>query len=256
MHRNRISFPALCSLSLVALSGALFAQSQAPAAKKARQPQPGDEIVVPANTQIPLELSSSISSRTAYVGEPVYCRTVYPITVHDRIVIPVGSYVKGTITRVVRPGRIHGKAQLGIRFDSLTLPGGVTKSLYGMLAGFAGNGKEGFKRDESKIEGEGSKGKDAGTVAISGAEGAGIGSIAGISGGHSGAGAAVGGATGALGGLIYVLATRGKEIVLPPGTDFQLELVRPLVFYRYQLDPLSDGPSGPAFPKPDPGPAM
>jgi hypothetical protein len=227
----------------------------APASAKYKDPQPGDEIVVPTSTQIPLELQSAISSRTAYVGEPVYCRTLYPVTVGDEMVIPVGSFIKGTITQSVRPGRIHGKAMIGLRFDSLTLPAGVTKSISGVLAGFAGNGKQGFKRQEGKIIGEGTKGKDAETVLISGAEGAGIGSVAGISSGHSGAGAATGGAAGALGGLIWVLATRGKEIVLPPGTDFQLETTRPITFYRYQIEPVPD-PNGPAFPRRDPGPGM
>ncbi|MGH9327838.1 MAG: hypothetical protein ACRD2B_14310, partial [Terriglobia bacterium] len=209
-----------------------FAQARA-----SKTPRPGDEIVVPSHTEIPLELTSGLSSRTAYVGEAVYCRTVYPITVNNRIVIPVGSYVKGTVTQVKRPGRIRGKAKMGLRFDSVTLPSGLTKPIYAILSGYAGNGREGFKRDESKIEGEGTKGRDVETVAASGGEGAGIGSIAGISGGHSGAGAAIGGATGALGGLIYVLATRGREIALPPGTDLQLELSRPLVYYRYQVEP-------------------
>lgn len=238
-------------ISLLVLPCALFAQARA-----SKTPQPGDEVVVPTRTEIPLELSSGLSSRTAYEGEAVYCQTVYPITVNNQIVIPVGSYVKGVITQVKRPGHIHGKAQIGIRFDSITLPSGVTKPMFATLSGYAGNGKEGFKRDESKIEGQGTKGKDAETVAITGAEGAGIGSVAGISGGHSGAGAVVGGASGALGGLIYVLATRGKEIVLPAGTDLQLELSRPLVFYRYQVNPPpNESPSGPAFPRRDPGPA-
>ncbi|MGH9405322.1 MAG: hypothetical protein ACRD3D_05720 [Terriglobia bacterium] len=219
----------------------------------AKPAEPGDEFVVPVNTQIPLQLQSGLSTRTAYAGMPVFCQTVYPITVGDRIVIPAGSWIRGTVTQVVRPGRVRGKAMLGIRFDSLTLPGGVTKSISGVLGAFAGNGKQGFNRDEGKIIGEGTKGKDAEKVLISGAEGASIGSIAGISGGHSGAGAATGGAAGALGGLIWVLATRGKEIVLPRGTNLQLQTVRPITFYRYQVEPLPD-PQGPAFPKRDPGP--
>ncbi|MGH9469622.1 MAG: hypothetical protein ACRD1N_04675 [Terriglobia bacterium] len=239
------------------LTGGLFAQAAAskpPAATKA--PQPGDELVIPIRTQIPVELTSAISSRTAYVGEPIYCQTVFPITVDNVIVIPVGAYVKGVVTQVVRPGHVRGKAQLGLRFDSVTLPGGFTKSFDGTLAGFAGNGKNSFNRKESKIQGQGTKGKDAETVAITGAEGAGIGSVAGISGRHSGEGAVIGGASGAMGGLIYVLASRGKEIVLPAGTDLQLQLTRPLVFYRYQVEPLpTEDPSGPAFPKRDPGPA-
>ena len=254
----------LCALLPGALRGQTPAsagrQSAAPAGTQAaaerastRAAQPGDAIVVPVNTQIPLQLQSSISTRTAYVGMPVFCQTVFPITVGDRIVIPAGSWVKGTVTQAVRPGRVHGKAMLGLRFDTLTLPSGVTKSMSGVLGAFAGNGKEGFKRQEGKIVGEGTKGKDAETILVSGAEGAGVGSIAGISGGHSGAGAAAGGSAGALGGLIYVLATRGKEIVLPAGSDLQLQTVRPITFYRYQVDPLPD-PQGPAFPKRDPGP--
>lgn len=259
MKTKSLTLAALLALGWLALQPLAWGQSASGASPgastKTRAPEPGDEIIVPASTQIPLQLQSAISSRTAYVGEPVYCQTVYPVTVNDRMVIPVGSFIKGNITRAVRPGHIKGKAMLGLRFDSLTLPNGVTKGISGVLAGFAGNGKQGFKRQEGQIVGEGTKGKDAETILVSGAEGAGIGSVAGISGGHSGAGAATGGAAGALGGLIYVLATRGKEIVLPVGTNFQLETTRPITFYRYQVDPVPD-PNGPAFPKRDPGPGM
>ncbi|MGH9356587.1 MAG: hypothetical protein ACRD10_10705, partial [Terriglobia bacterium] len=183
--------------------GLVFAQSAAPAAgAKKKAPQPGDEVIVPVGTQIPIELTSSVSSRTAYAGQQVYGRTTFPITVNNMIVIPVGAYVQGTVTEAVRPGRIRGKAKLGFRFESLTLPGGVTKSFSAVLAGFAGNGKEGFNRSESKVEGEGTKGKDAETVAVTGAEGGGIGSVAGISGGHSGVGAVVGASFLVIGGLI------------------------------------------------------
>lgn len=255
MKAKPLSLAALLAMGCLMLQPLARGQSANPTPSQARAPQPGDEIIVPASTQIPLRLQSAISSRTAYVGEPIYCQTVYPVTVNDRMIIPIGSFIKGTITQAVRPGHIKGKALLGLRFDSLTLPNGVTKSISGVLAGFAGNSKEGFKRQEGQIVGEGTKGKDAETILVSGAEGAGIGSVAGISGGHSGAGAATGGTIGALGGLVYVLATRGKEIMLPVGSNFQLETTRPITFYRYQVDPTPD-PNGPAFPKRDPGPGM
>jgi hypothetical protein len=246
---NRFRTGALIAAAIILLPAISLAQSKPSAASRSRAPQPGDEIVVPANTQIPLALASAISSRTAYAGEPIYCQTVYPVDVNNRIVIPVGTYVKGTITQVKRAGHIHRRAMMGLRFESMILPGGFSKDFSGTLAGFAGNGKEGFNKTESKIKGAGDKGKDAETIAISGAEGAGIGSIAGISSGHSGAGAAAGGIGGAIAGTIFVLAGRGKEIVLPTGTNLQLELTRPLVFYRYQVDPIPSSPSGPAFPK-------
>lgn len=217
---------------------------------------PGNQIVVPVNTTIPLELRNALSSRTAYEGEAIYCTTIYPITVNSHIVIPVGSYVKGRITQVLRPGRVKGKAQIGLRFEEITLPTGVTKPLRATLSGFGGSGNEGFSPKEGKIKGEGSKGKDAETVGVTAAEGAGIGSIAGISSGHSGAGAGIGAAAGALGGLVYVLATRGKEVVLPQGTNLELELAAPLSFYTDEIDSISSQPSGPELGHRDPGPGL
>lgn len=253
---NRLYSALALAAVLILLPSLSLAQSKPANRAKPAEPQPGDEIIVPASTQIPLALTSAISSRTAYAGEPIYCQTVYPIDINNRIVIPVGTYVKGTITEVVRAGHIHRRSRMGLRFDSMILPGGFSKVFTGTLAGFAGNGQEEFNKTESKIKGAGDKGKDAETIAISGAEGAGIGSIAGISSGHSGVGAAAGGVGGAIAGTVFVLASRGKDIMLPAGTNLQLELTRPLVFYRYQIDSPSSVPSGPAFPRRDPGPGM
>jgi hypothetical protein len=220
----------------------------------AQSPADPHTLLVPINTTIPLELRAALSSRTAYVGQAVYCDTVYPIVVKNRVVIPVGSYVKGVVTQVQRPGRVKGKAQLGLRFDEITLPNGTTKSLRAVLSGFGGSGNEGFNAKEGKIQGESSKGKDAEVIAVSGAEGAGIGSVAGISGHHSGVGAGAGGAAGALGGLVYVLTTRGKDVVLPHGTNLELQLAAPLSYYRDEVDSSSTDPGGPALGKRDPGP--
>jgi hypothetical protein len=246
----------LLAAVLLSLPGLCVGQTKSSNPAKIAQPAPGDEFVVPATTQIPLAMTSAVSTRTAYVGQPVYCQTLYPVDIENRIVIPVGTYVKGTVTEIERAGHIHRRSTMGLRFDSLILPSGFTKLFAGTLAGFAGNGKEGFNRTESKIEGAGDKGRDAERVVISSAEGAGIGAIAGISGGHSGAGAAAGATGGAIVGTIFVLASRGKDILLPAGTNLELELTRPLVLYRYQVDPPSNAPSGPAFPKRDPGPGM
>jgi hypothetical protein len=199
-------------------------------------PPSNGTITVPADTTIPLALRSAISSKTAYPGEAVYCRTVFPIAVNNRIVIPVGSYVKGEITQVVKPGRIKGKAKLGIRFDTLTLPNGVTEQLRAVLSSFAGNGTEGFDRKEGKVEGQSTKGRDVGRIARATVVGAELGSIAGISGGHTLRGLGIGSAAGGAAGAVWVMATRGKNIYLPPGTNLELELTAPLQFDENQLD--------------------
>jgi hypothetical protein len=48
-----------------------------------------------------------------------------------------------------------------------------------------------------------------------------------------------------------VLATRGKEILLPPGTSLELQLATPLTFERDELEPPSRYDEGPALPRRD-----
>lgn len=237
--------------------GAFFFASSVCAQAQANAPnQAQSKIVVPTDTTIPLVLKNTISSRTASVGQAIYCETIYPITVGNRIVIPVGSYVKGSVTQVIRPGHVKGKAQIGLRFESLTLANGVTLPLRATLSGFAGNGKEGFHPRESKIEGESSKGQDAGRVAETTITGTEIGAIAGAGSHNIGKGLGIGSAAGAAGGLIWVLASRGKEIMLPSGTNLELQLSAPLTLENNEVDPPSVYQDGPALPRREHRPAI
>ncbi len=244
----------------VALFGAWLWAAQQPATAPNPSPAPApaaataNQIVIPADTTIPLELRVTINSRTAYVGQMIYCETVFPITVGNRIVIPVGSYVKGHVTEVKRPGHVKGKAQLGLVFDTLTLPNGTSRPLRAVLSGFGGTGNEGFKRDESKVQGASSKGEDAGKVAQTTITGAEIGTIAGAAGHNVGKGLGIGSAAGAAGGLIWVLASRGKEVVLPSGTNLELQLLSPMQFYSDEVAPPSPYRNGPALPPHEVGP--
>jgi type IV secretion system protein VirB10 len=188
----------------------------------------GSALVVPADTTIPLRLLNTINSRTAQAGEALYCETIFPILVGNRIVIPVGTAVKGSITKVVRPGRGKGKAEIGIRFETLILPTGTTLSLRATLSGFGGTGREEFQPKESKIEGASSKDDNGRKVAETTVTGAEIGTIAGAAEGHLLKGLGIGSLVGAAGGLIWIRASRGKEIVLPSGTTLELQLSAPL----------------------------
>ena len=211
-----------------------------------------DKIVVPTDTTIPLELRNAISTRTASVGQAIYCDTIFPITVGNRIIIPSGSYVKGSVTQVVRPGRLKGKAQLGLRFDTLILPNGTTRPLRGTLSGYAGAGKETFAKKEGKIKGEGNAGSTAGKVAETTVTGAEIGTIAGAATHHVGEGLGIGSAAGAGTGLIWAALSGGKDLVLPSGTSLELQLGAPLTFDRDELEPSSRYDDGPALPRHDP----
>ena len=165
------------------------------------------KIVVPADTTIPMILMNTINTKSAFVGQAIYCESIYPITVGNHIIIPKGSSIRGTVTQVIRPGHVKGRAQLGLRFDELILPNGTTRHLRATLSGFGSAGDDKFKPKEGKIEGGGSKGKDAGTVAQTTIPGAEIGTIVGAAKGAPLEGLGIGSAAGAATGLVWILAS-------------------------------------------------
>ena len=183
------------------------------------------EIIIPAGTIIPIVLTEYLNTRNSQVGDIVYTDTTYPIWVQQRLVIPKGSTIRGTITEVVRPGRIKGKGRLAIRFDDILLPNGVKRELIASFRGIHGPGDESLSRKDETIAAGATKGKDAGIIVGTSSQGAIIGAISG-----RGTGAAIGAGAGAAAGLATVLFTRGRDLVLNPGTRFDLELIRPMKF--------------------------
>src|SRR6202166_2238777 len=177
------------------------------AAQDAAPPTPG--YVIEPGTKVPLSLINSISTKHSAEGDRVYLETVFPIMANGRIVIPPGSYVAGTVTEVKRPGRVKGRGELFLRFDSLTLPNGVTRDFRARMSSMDGRASEDFDRTEGTIKSEGNKGGDARAVGEATAAGASIGVIAGGATGHYGMGAGIGAAAGAAAGLMGVLLTRG-----------------------------------------------
>jgi type IV secretion system protein VirB10 len=208
-------------------------EAKTPEAKLA-EAKAGD-FVVDAGTKVPLTLINSISTKHSAEGDRVYLQTVYPIMVSGRIVIPPGSYVAGTVTVVKRPGRVKGRGELFLRFDSLTLPNGVTRDFRARIGTMDGRASEEFDRAEGKIKSEGNKGGDARTVGESAAAGASVGVLAGAAAGHYGMGAGIGAAAGAAAGLMGVLLTRGPDAVLAKGSTIEMILDRPLHFQDTEL---------------------
>jgi hypothetical protein len=173
------------------------------------------DITVPTGTRVLLSLIAEVNTKHAKDGDRVYLRTASPVAVGGRVVIPRGSDVAGTITKAKAAGKVVGKGELYIRFDSLILPNGVSRDFKARPPG-----------EEGKVEGHG-KSADGRTVI----EGAGMGATVGaITRGLGGA--AVGGVGGALAG---VLLSRNQNVVLPAGTHLEMVLDRDLVFHPEEL---------------------
>ncbi len=230
------------------------AQDAAPAAQEAVNAEgtkAGDYWIEPG-TKIPLTMINSISTKHSAEGDRVYLETAFPIMVKGRIVIPPGSYVAGTVTEVKRPGRVKGRGELFLRFDSLTLPNGVTRDFRARLGTGDAGAREDFDRAEGKIKSEGNKGGDARTIAETTTEGASIGIVAGAAAGHLAMGSGIGAAAGAAAGVMQVLLTRGPDAVLAKGSTIEMILDRQLHFEDSEL---SFGPLQPVKPVADSSPA-
>jgi hypothetical protein len=200
---------------------------------------PGERIRVPAGTRVAVVLENGISTRSAKPGDSLYFRTSFPITQNNRIIVPVGSYLRGELLESKRPGRIKGRGEFRLRLNTLIFPNGYTVDLNAAPRSADTGGRETMD-SEGKVTGAGGKGKDAETVATTTVTGAGIGAIAG---GPKGAG--IGAGIGGLAGLGAVLLTRGPEAELPRGSALDIVLERELTLDGSQIQFTNVGQASP-----------
>lgn len=199
---------------------------------------------VPAGTKILLSLKSAINTKTAQQGDGVYLISSFPVVGASRVLIPVGVYVQGTVDRVVRPGRVKGKAQLDLHFTTMIFPGGQVVDVPGVLNSLPGSDGPKVKGNEGTVEQASNKGRDVGNVLKGAAIGAEGGVLGGAASGDVVKGFGYGSLAGAAAGTIYTLFTRGNDIAIPAGTSVEMVLQRPLVLQAsQQLASIAD-PSG------------
>jgi hypothetical protein len=240
MTRRAISLSLAAMVALCASSSLPAAQDAPAAAAKpevnAGTPSDPKNFVVEPGTHIPLSMINSVSTKNSAPGDRVYLESVFPILVDGRIVIPPGSYVAGTLTEVQRPGKVKGRGEFHLRFDSLTLPNGTTRDFRARVSGLDGRASEELDRKEGSVKSEGNKSGDTRTVGETAAAGASVGALAGSLSGAAGMGAGIGAAAGAAAGLMTVLLTRGPDAVLAKGTTVEMVLDRPVQFNEGDLD--------------------
>lgn len=192
------------------------------------------QIIVPVGTRLPLVLRNAVSTRTAKPGDSVYFETVYPIAVNNRIVIPMGTFVRGEILETKRPGRIGGRGRLRMALQQMTYPNGYIIELLASPSSVDPNTGSGVNAQKT-IEGPSSRLRDTTAVLLTTAGGAYIGAVAGaVNTDAPGKGALIGGGVGGIGALIAVLATRG--------TTMDVVLDRPLLLDAAYLPAAGAGP--------------
>ncbi len=184
--------------------------------------QSAGEILLPEGTRIALQLNDHLSTKANSEGDPFTAIVIVPVYQGDHLVIPKGSTVTGSVSRVLRPGRIKGKAVMNLLFQTIRIPGRGELQIVASLARVDQDGNAGVKA-EGTVTGDGSLGSDVGKVLKPGLAGAGIGGLAG-----GARGAAIGSGVGAVVGLATVFSTRGKDLEMRKGSTLDIALDRPL----------------------------
>lgn len=192
-----------------------------------------EDFIVPSGTRVLLQLKNAVDTKHSAVGDRVYLQTAMPVFINQHMVIPVGSYVMGTITESQRAPKAKGHSSLNISFDSITLPNGVTRD-FRSRAGSVDTAAD-LDREEGRLTGGNNNRKNAETVGATTAGGAAIGTIAGAARNAPLTGLGIGAAAGGAAGLIGVLMSRGPDVVLRPGTSVEMVLDRDIRFTSDEL---------------------
>jgi hypothetical protein len=185
-------------------------------------PLAASDPILPEGTRITLQLNDNLSTSRNSEGDSFTAVVTHPVLLGERMAIPKGSVVTGSISRILRPGRFKGKAVMYLLFQSISIPGRGNVPIVATLVRIDPEGNGGV-HSEGGVKGEGSTGPDVGRVLTPGIVGAGIGAL-----GGGGKGAAIGGGVGTAIGLATVFTTRGKDLEVQRGSTMDISLDRPL----------------------------
>ena len=186
-----------------------------------------DDAVIPRKTEIFVQLKRSLNTKTARTGDRFHGQVEVPVTVEDKIIIPKGSFIIGHVDVSRTGGRVKGKPEMRLLFDTVILPAGTTRDIRAVLASAEGQ-KLDETREDGTIQGQGGQtGEVAGTATKGAIPGAGIGAIAG---GWKGVG--IGGAAGAATGALIGLLKKGKPVYLPRGSSIIIQLENDIQFVK------------------------
>jgi hypothetical protein len=184
-------------------------RAPAPEPEPAAPPSPEFvELTVPADAVMGLQLETTVSSERAKVEDAVEARVTRDVRVGGRVAIPAGSLVNGTVTDVVRGGKVRERARLSIRFHTVVLGNGDRLAL---------------RTDAITREGASPGRESAAKIGGAAVGGAILGAILG-----GGKGAAIGAGVGAGGGTAAVMAGERNTVTIPAGSTVSVRIQQPV----------------------------
>ncbi len=215
-------------ITLLGVSGA-YGQKRKPVLKKkpvAKKPAI-PYYTVPADTVIRVRMNSTISSKTAHVGDTFRTTVTEPVySSNGVIVIPVGSTISGRVDSVMAADKKGKAGSIDAHFVSVRLPNGRSRAINGSLT----DQTEG--KTNSDNEGTATaKGMSHRKVIFIGGGAAGGALLGGAFGG--GKGALIGGILGGAGGFLGERLTKGPDAEVKSGTQFGVWLNQGISMPRF-----------------------
>lgn len=176
-----------------------------------------DAFIIPNNTQLTAVLQTDLDTRQSQEGDRFTMEVTSPSQFN-------GAIIEGRVGRVQRSGRVSGRAQLELDFETIRMRDGKSYSFEGFVQSVRdSNGANVQIDNEGAVrEGDSQTNKTISRTAIGAALGAIIGAIAG-----GGQGAAVGGAVGAGAGAGSVILQGRDDLSLRAGTEISLTASAP-----------------------------
>jgi hypothetical protein len=121
--------PASASTSLPSTASPTEPVETAAVERRQAVPEPPqkqyEDLVIPADSVVGLQIDTAVSSDRAKVEDPVKARVTRDVKVRDQVAIPAGARAEGSVTLVDKGGRLKDQARLGIRFHTIVLADGT-----------------------------------------------------------------------------------------------------------------------------------
>ncbi len=214
---------ALAAIVLAIGSADTFAQRRKPVLHRkpvAKKPiVPVEKVyTVAAGTMLRVRMNSSLSSKTAAIGQTFTATVTEPVYSSEGIVvIPTGSTVIGHVTALSAAAKGGKVGTIDVNFVSVNLPNGRKRTINGSLAEL--DTKTAKSDNEGTASGDKTNHRKVKFIGGAGVGGLVIGGAVG-----GGKGALIGGIIGGVGGYIAERQTKGAEAVVKSGTEFGVYL--------------------------------
>jgi hypothetical protein len=176
----------------------------------------GRSVYIPSNTVMRVELLTNLSTEASQVGDRFQARVLEPTEYQ-------GAMIDGRVTRVRRPGKIKGTAELQLSFDQIRLPDSRWANLEAQVIEVVPNAGSGVGDvdEEGGVKGKSGTKDDVVKIGAGTGIGAAIGAILG-----GGKGAAIGAVIGGAIGTGGAISSRGSDIRLPQGQQLRIRTSR------------------------------